>query len=96
VVAACKDLAGGRLSDPVPVVGDAPTVGNRPDGFVGETLVPAIGGNVPLTGSVGAVIGLGLGDGDVTATTSVAALDHGVAPSADAVADNCHCRPTFA
>jgi hypothetical protein len=85
---ACKtarDLAGGRPSDPVPVVGEAPTVGNSPDGSVGEIPVPEIGGTVPgaagrvTSGLVGLVVG-------ATWTRSVAERANEVAPVADAFA----------
>jgi hypothetical protein len=94
------------LSDPVPVLGEVPTVGNRSDGFVGATLVPAIGASEPVAaGLVALVIGLGVGVGVglglavVPATTSVAALMNWlplVDGRADTVADSCHCRPTVA
>lgn len=95
-VVACKAE---RESDGGRVEGDSPTVGNRPDGFVGETLVPATGGNVPLAagaGVVGVEIGVGVGVGAVAVTTSVAVPDPGLAPIADAVAKSCHRWPTVA
>lgn len=105
VVFACRpEGAEGRLT---PVVGEVPTVGNRPDGFVGETLVPPIGSVPPDVGDgvvvvvigVGVGVGLGVGLGVVPATTSVAALVSVVAAfagMADTVADSCHCCPTVA
>ena len=100
VVSACKAeraLGEGRFSDPVPVVGEAPTVGKRLDGFVGETLVPAIGANVPVgAGLDGFAIGVGVGAGAVAVTTSVAVPENEIAPGADALAESCHCMPTVA
>ena len=103
-VVACKadrESDGGKLSDPVPVEGDNPTVGNRLDGFAGETLVPATGGNVPLTGIVGAglvgvEIGVGVGVGAVAVITSVAVPEPLLEPFADAAAKSCHRWPTVA
>jgi len=98
VVFACKDLAPGRLADPVPVPGEAPTVGNRSDGFVGETLVPAIGVSEPAgAGLLGVVIGEGDGLGAVAVITSVAVPEYelaGESPVTDA--ESCHCKPTVA
>ena len=91
-----RGLAEGRLSDPVPVVPDAPTVGNRPDGLVGETLVPA-SGSVPLgAGLLGLVIGVEVGVGAAAETTSVAVPEYELAPAAVAAAESCHCVPTVA
>lgn len=96
-----RALAGGRLTDPVPV-DDAPTVGKRPAGFVGETLVPAMGDTVPLGAGVVALVtgvGVGVGLAVVATTTSVAWLMN-CSPSAggvaNTVADICHCCPTIA
>jgi hypothetical protein len=96
-VAACRTargLAWGRLSDPVPGVGVFPTVGNRPDGSVGEMPVPEIVGSVPGTGSVtrgptGLLVGF-------TTTTSVAEPEKESAPAADALAVSCTCSPSAA
>jgi hypothetical protein len=92
----CRDeRAGGRLS-PVPE-GEAPTVGNSPDGFVGEMPVPAIvepeTGRVGL-GVVGLVIGVLVGLGEAVAeTTSVAVPEYELAPGADTLADSCQASP---
>jgi len=99
-VAACKaewEPAGGRLSDPVPDE-EAPTVGNNPDGFAGETPVPGTAGSVVLLGAglVGVVMGVGVGVGAVAVTTSVAVPEYELAPGAVAVAESCHCSPTVA
>jgi hypothetical protein len=93
-VAACKvarALAGGSPSDPVPVLGEAPTVGNRPDGSVGEMPVPEIVGIVPGTCSVtSGLVGL---LGGLARTTSVAELENERALVAEAVAVIRTCSP---
>jgi len=96
-VAACRTargLACGRVSDPVPVEGEAPTVGNRPDGFVGEMPVPEIVGNVPDAGSViRGLVGLVVG---FTTTTSAAEPEKERARAADAFAEISTCSPRAA
>jgi hypothetical protein len=96
-VAACRTargLACGRVSDPVPGVGEAPTVGNRPDGSVGEMPVPEIVGSVPDVGSVmRGLVGLVVG---LVTTTSVAESEKEAAPAADAFAEICTCSPSAA
>ncbi len=87
-------MACGRVSDPVPGVGEAPTVGKRPDGSVGEMPVPEIVGSGPDPGSViSGLVGLVAG---FTTTTSVAEPDQESAPFADALADTCTCSPSAA
>jgi hypothetical protein len=97
-----RDRAGGSPSDPVPLVGEAPTVGNKPDGFMGETPVPAMVGRVPGTGTVAcgpvpvpapAVPLAGL---VLTCTRSVADAANEVAPGADAFAVTRTCSPLLA
>ncbi len=95
-----RALAGGRPSDPVPVVGEAPTVGNKLDGSVGEMPVPEIDGSVPGTCSVagGIVVPDGLAEVlvDCTATTSVAVAENDFAPAAEACAVIRTCSPDAA
>jgi hypothetical protein len=96
-VAACstaRGLACGRMREPVPGVGEAPTVGKRPDGSVGEIPVPEIVGSVPEFGSViKGLVGLVVG---LTTTTSVAESEKERAPVADALAESCTCSPSVA
>lgn len=96
-VAACstaRGLACGRMREPVPGVGEAPTVGKRPDGSVGEIPVPEIVGSVPEFGSViKGLVGLVVG---LTTTTSVAESEKERAPVADALAESCTCSPSAA
>jgi hypothetical protein len=80
-------------------VGEVPTVGNRPDGFVGEMLVPATGASVLLGTGIGTTGGVGLVVGvlvAVDATTSVAVPEYDLDPTAVAVAVSCHCSPIVA
>lgn len=75
------------------MLGLAPTVGNRPDGLLGDTPVPEMAGSVAgdkeMDGTVGVVV-------DDTATTSVADPENDFAPLADAVAVICTCSPSAA
>lgn len=96
--AACRSalgLADGRPGEPVLGVGLAWTVGNRPDGSVGDTPVPEIAGRVVPGGKLTAADEFGMAVFAAT-TTSDAVPVNDRAPEAAASAEIRTCPPTVA